>query len=116
MAVTEPDGPAESGVDHAFAAPVGTEAAAERWRAAEAKLYPLVVADPDLYMLVVQLVVEVRELLRAECATMSALLDASAAGVLTRCASAPKVQTEGFDPRIAFDAARVARLRELQQS
>jgi len=114
--VTEPEGPAEPGLDATFAAPVGTEVAAERWRAAEAKLYPLVVADPDLYTLVVGLVVEARELLRAECATVSALLDASAAGVLARCESAPKVQGEGFDPRIAFDAARVARLRELQQS
>lgn len=116
MAVTEPEGPAESGVDHTFAAPAGTEAAAERWRAAEAKLYPLVVADPDLYTLVVELVVEVRELLRAECTTVSALLDASAAEVLTRCELTPKVQAEGFDPRVAFDAARVARLRELEQS
>ncbi len=76
-------------------------------------MYPLIVADPDLYTLAVALVVEVRDLLRVECTTIGALIDAAATDVLSRCGSAAEVRAQGFDPEVAFDAARAARLREL---
>ncbi len=118
MAVSESGTPPESAEDSAIAASTDERerAAAERWRAAEGRLYPLIVADPDLYTLAVELVVEVRELLRVECASVDALIGAAATNVLSRCGTTAKVRAEGFDPVVAFDAARAARLRELRQS
>ncbi|WP_186525982.1 hypothetical protein [Leekyejoonella antrihumi] len=116
--MTEPKTPAEGTADSVVAVPPrGAETvAAERWRAAEDRLYPLIVADPDLYTLVVELVVEARDLLRTECMSVPALIETAAADVLARCAKTQVVQSEGFDPQTAFDAARAARLRELRQS
>lgn len=84
-----------------------------RWRAAESHVYPLVMSDPDLYELVVGLVVEARDVLREECATVSMLVASDAAVVLARCPSQKVVHSRGFDPVAAFDAARAQRFREL---
>lgn len=84
-----------------------------RWRAAESRLYPLVMADPDLYQLAVGLVVEAYEVLRRSCSTITALIECDAAGVLSECPSAAAVGDYGFDPAIAFDAARARLVREL---
>lgn len=87
--------------------------AVARWRTAEGHLYPLIVSDPDLYEIVVQLVVEVRDILRAECATVPALVAAEAAPVIGRCPSQPAAESAGFDTKAAFDAARAQRFREI---
>ncbi len=84
-----------------------------RWRAAESQLYPLVMADPGLYQLAVALVAEACEVLRRNCSTVTALIDCEASGVLSACPSAAAVGDHGFDPVIAFDAARAQLLREL---
>lgn len=88
-------------------------AAAARWRTAEGHLYPLIVSDPDLYELVVKLVVEARDILRAECPTIPALVGSDAVSVLDRCPTRPVVESAGFDPGTAFDAARAQRFREI---
>lgn len=92
----------------------GFDAATWRWQAAESRLYPLVMADPELYQLAVGLVAEVCEVLRRHCSTVTALHECDAAGVLSDCASATAVRDQGFDPAIAFDAARAQVLRELR--
>lgn len=86
---------------------------ARRWRAAESHLYPLIVSDPELYELAVTLVVEAREVLRSRCATVAELIASNPAAVLAECPAAQAVGDRGFDPVVAFDAARAQRLREL---
>lgn len=86
---------------------------ARRWRAAESHLYPLIMSDPDLYELAVTLVVEVREVLRRRCSTIAALIASAPAAVLDECPAAQAVRDGGFDPMVAFDAARAQLLREL---
>lgn len=97
--------------------PTPTElAAAARWRAAESHVYPLIMSDPDLYELVVQLIVEARDILRSECATVTDLVNAEAAPVLSRCSLETAVAVQGFSTTAAFDAARAQRFRELHSS
>ncbi|MGH3156686.1 MAG: hypothetical protein ACRDNF_08960 [Streptosporangiaceae bacterium] len=91
----------------------GAAAISLRWRAAESHLYPLIMSDPELYELAVTLVVEVREVLRRRCPTISALIDADPAAVLAGCPSARAVGDRGFDPVTAFHAACAHRSREL---
>lgn len=88
------------------------EAATRRWRAAESRLYPLIMADPDSYELAVTLVAEVHEALRRHCATVDALIACDPSGILPDCPSTPAARQRGLDPAVAFDAARVQRLRE----
>lgn len=86
---------------------------ARRWHAAESHLYPLIMSDPELYELAITLVVEAREVLRSRCSTVSALIASDPAAVLAECPAAQAVGDRGFDPLVAFDAARAHRLREL---
>ena len=87
-----------------------------RWRAAEGRLYPLVMVDPDLYEAAVSLVREAAQVLRRECGTVVELTDVDAAGVLAQCPAAARMASSGFDPRTAFDAACAGRFRELAGS
>lgn len=87
-----------------------------RWQAAEGRLYPLALADPDLFEAAVGLVVEARDVLRAECRTGAELAAIAAGTVLDRCHSAASVQEQGFDGRIAVDAARAQRWREMSEA
>lgn len=91
-------------------------AAANRWRAVEGRVYPLIMSDPDLYELVVGLIVEARDILRTECSTVSALMSSEAETFLSRCPSRKAVESCGYDPEAAFDAARAQRFRELVAS
>jgi hypothetical protein len=84
-----------------------------RWRTAESQLYPLIVSDPELYQLAVQLVVEVRDVLRSRTASVAALFDADPAAVLEACASTSAAREQGLEPLVAFRAACAQRLREL---
>lgn len=84
-----------------------------RWQTAESRLCSLVMADPDLYELGLTLVVEARDFLRSQCATLDELTGIDAAEVLARCPSAAAVRERGLNPAVAFDAARLHRLREL---
>lgn len=72
-------------------------------------------SDPDLYELVVGLVVEARDVLREECATVATLVASDAEGVLARCPAQSVVRSRGFDPVAAFDAARAQRFREFSE-
>jgi hypothetical protein len=87
--------------------------AATRWKAAEDRLYPLIMVDPDLYEAAVTLVREVAGVLGRQCATVADLAGADAAEVLARCPSAPVLSTFGSDLGVAFDAACAYRWRVL---
>jgi hypothetical protein len=87
--------------------------ASARWRAAEARLYPLIMSDPDLYEAAVTLLSEARDVLRSQCDTASELAEVAAAGVLARCRSAVATTARGIDPDVVVDAARAYRWREL---
>jgi len=84
-----------------------------RWRAAEARLYPLIMVDPELYEAAVTLVGEAAGVLRARCNTIRGLTETDAVDVLAACPSTTAVRALGFDPGTAFDAARAGRWREI---
>lgn len=84
-----------------------------RWRAAEARLYPLIMIDSGAYEAAVTLVCEAAEVLRWQCDTVAELVDADATAVLARCPSASVRSTPGFDPGVAFAAACAHRWTEL---
>ena len=86
---------------------------AVRWRAAEDRLYPLIVVDPTLYEAAVTLVCEAADVLRWRCGTVSELVAVDPSTVLASCPSAPVMSALGFDPGTAFDAACAYRWREL---
>lgn len=87
--------------------------ASSRWQAAEARLYPLIMSDPDLYEAAVTLMAEARDVLRARCDTVVELADAQAAAVLAGCPSAAATLARGVDADVVVDAARAYRWREL---
>ena len=87
--------------------------APEPWRAAETRLYPLVVADPELYEAAVTLVREAAEVLRARCRSVADLAGRDPSDVLDRCPSAQTATASGVDPGTAVDAARACVWREL---
>jgi hypothetical protein len=87
--------------------------AAARWKAAESRLYPLVVVDSRLYEAAVTLVREVADVLRRRCGTVTELVDVDAAVIMAGCPSASALSALGFDPGTAFDAACAYRWREL---
>jgi hypothetical protein len=87
--------------------------AAARWKAAEARLYPLVVVDSRLYEAAVTLVREVADVLRRRCGTVTELVDVDPAAILAGCPSASVMSAFGLDPGTAFDAACAYRWREL---
>lgn len=83
------------------------------WQAAEARLYPLIMSDPDLYEAAVTLMAEARDVLRAECDTASAVAEKGTAAVLACCPSALRTLARGVDAETVVDAARAQRSREL---
>jgi hypothetical protein len=87
--------------------------AAARWKAAEDRLYPLVMVDPAGYEAALTLVCEAAEVLRLQCGTVTELAAADAAAVLARCPSAAVMSAFGFDSGTAFDAACAYRWRQL---
>ena len=91
----------------------GGDPAPEPWRAAERRLYPLVVADPELYEAAVTLVREAAEVLRARCRSVEDLARLHPSDVLDRCLSAHTAAASGVDPGTAVDAARASVWREL---
>jgi hypothetical protein len=88
--------------------------AANRWRAAEGRLYPLITVDPALYEAAITLVCEAADVLRWKCATVTELVHVDAKDVLSQCPSAHLMSALGFDPGTAFDAACAYRWRELR--
>lgn len=116
--MTEPSpGSATTGSEEAFRQAVDEQAAQVlRWQAAEGRLYPLVMVDPELFEAAVGLVVEARDVLRDECRTAEELTTISSRTVLDRCRSAASVEGQGFDTRLAVDAARAQRWRELSEA
>lgn len=99
--------------EHAVALRGHGDPAPEPWRVAEARLYPLVVADPELYEAAVTLVREAAEALRARCRSVADLARLQPSDVLDRCPSARTAAASGVDPGTAVDAARACVWREL---
>jgi hypothetical protein len=87
--------------------------AVEQWRTAEAKLYPLIMVDPDLFETAVTMVVEASRLLRTQCDTVQDLLEIDAKSVASRCPSVRRVMASGLSPMLAVDAARARRWLEI---
>lgn len=85
----------------------------QRWQAAEAHLYPLIMMDPALYEVVVTLVGEASGVLRKQCGTVADLMDVDVDAVLAECPSTAVVIASGVDPVTPIDAARAQRWREL---
>jgi hypothetical protein len=83
------------------------------WRAAEARLYPLIMVDAALYEAAVTLVGEAVDVLRERCQTVSDLVHVDPVVVLSGCSSASTMADLGLDPTTAFDAACACRWREL---
>jgi hypothetical protein len=86
---------------------------AARWSAAEDRLYPLVMADPDLYQAAVTLVREVLDVLRSQCATVAELSSIDPAEVLRQCPTASALPPLDLDLGVVLDSARAYRWRDL---
>lgn len=86
-----------------------------QWQAAESRLYPLALADPDLYEAALTLVVQARDVLQGMNLDGDTLASVSADEVLTKCQAAGSVSEQGFDTRIAVDAARAQCWRAISQ-
>jgi hypothetical protein len=84
-----------------------------RWNAAEERIYPLVMIDPDLYEASVTLVGQALDVLRSQCGTVAELTSADPAVVVRQCSATSTVAALGLDPGVVFDAACAYRLREL---
>lgn len=87
--------------------------AVTKWRAAEGRLYPLIMVDPELYEGAVGLVCEAADELRRRCRTVGELLAVDASAVLATCPAAAAMTALGFDSSTAFAAACAKRWREL---
>jgi hypothetical protein len=87
--------------------------AVEQWRAAEAKLYPLIMVDPDLFETAVTMVAEASQLLRTQCDTVEDLLEIDTKSLASRCPSVRRVMASGLSPMLAVDAARARRWLEI---
>jgi hypothetical protein len=87
---------------------------ADRWSAAESRLYPLVMVDPDLYEAAVTVVCQALDVLRSQCGTVAELSSADPAVVLDQCPAASTLAALGLDPGVAFAAACAHRWRDLR--
>ena len=88
-------------------------AEAAGWRAAEDRLYPLVMVDPDLYEAAVALVCEALDVLRSQCGTVAEISSIDPAEVLRQCPAASALLPLGLDLGVVLDAARAHRWRDL---
>jgi hypothetical protein len=86
---------------------------AARWNAAEDRLYPLVMVDPDLYEAAVTLVCQALDVLRSQCGNVAELTSADPAEALRQCPAASTVAALGLDLGVVFDAACAYRSRDL---
>ena len=84
------------------------------WRAAEERLYPVVMVRPDLYERAVRMVRAVADDL-ATCPDLAALVGAwaTAAGIVHRAAGDAGLELEGLDAGLIAGAAFSMRYREL---
>ena len=87
----------------------------EQWRMAEARLYPLITADPDLFQAAVMMVAETLDLLRLQCDTVEDLYELDVRSVVGRSQTARRVIELGFNPVVAVNAARARRWLELTE-
>jgi hypothetical protein len=86
---------------------------AARWSAAEDRLYPLVMVDPDLYEAAVTVVCEALDVLRSQCGTVAELSSIDPAEVLRQCPTASALPPLGLDLGVVLDSARAYRWRDL---
>jgi hypothetical protein len=85
-----------------------------RWNAAEDRIYPTVMVDPDLYEASVKLVGQALDVLRSQWGTVAELTSVDPAVVLGQCSATATVAALGLDPGVVFDAACAYRWRELK--
>jgi hypothetical protein len=87
-----------------------------RFTAAEARLYPLVMVDPDAYERAVTLTGMLLEDLRSTCADVDAVLRRRTAllPLLTEPTDQTRPCLAGLNPETLVDAASALRCRELQ--
>ena len=90
--------------------------AAARFTAAEARLYPLVMVDPDAYERAVTLTGMLSQDLRSTCADIDAVLQRRTAllPLLTEPTDQARPSLAGLNPETLVDAASALRCRELQ--
>ena len=87
-----------------------------RFTAAEARLYPLVMVDPDAYERAVSLTGMLLKDLRSTCADIDAVLQRRTAllPLLTEPTDETRPSLAGLNPETLVDAASAQRCRELQ--
>ena len=90
--------------------------AVARFTAAEARLYPLALVDPETYERAVTLVGMLMKPLRAACPDIDAVLQCreSLLLLLTETTDEARPSLVGFSPETLVDAASALRCRELQ--
>lgn len=90
--------------------------AVSRFTAAEARLYPLALVDPEMYERAVTLVGMLMKPLRATCPDIDAVLQCREQLLLflTETADEARPSLAGFSPETLVDAASALRCRELQ--
>jgi len=88
-----------------------------RFTAAEGRLYPMVMVDPEGYQHATTLVGLVVDDLRASCTDIEAVLQARAGLIdrLPEIAAAASLTPSGVPPETVVDAASAIRCRELQR-
>lgn len=86
-----------------------------RFTAAEARLYPLAVVDPDSYQRAATLVGMFARQLRSSCPDVDHLLELlpTMAAQVTELAAAVQISLAGLDPVTVADAAAALRYREV---
>lgn len=94
------------------------EAAAARFQAAEGRLYPAAVLDPETYERALSLCGLVLTELRSHCADVDAVLDrrTTLVAALPTRAAAAGLSLDGFAAETVVDAASAVRCRELVQA
>jgi hypothetical protein len=86
------------------------------WDQAEARLFPLVMARPDVYQQAVSMIGELAARLRETCQDLPALIAANERGGELATSELPGVQAAGIQPDLLAAAACATRYRELVAS
>jgi hypothetical protein len=83
------------------------------WDEAEARLFPLVMARPDVYQQAVSMISQLAARLRETCPDLPALIAAHGRGGELAASELPGVQAAGIQPDLLAAAACAMRYREL---
>src|SRR5215813_12080163 len=86
------------------------------WDQAEARLFPLIMARPDVYQQAVSMISQLAARLRETCPDLAALIAEHARGGDLAISELPDVQAAGIQPDLLAAAACATRYRELAAS